>query len=410
MNKKALSILAVVVLAAAGVAIFLNWRQSGRLPGILETVNPVKISQAVQEGKKYFRDCQGEEIKKLTNSPIDAADITTILPYGAMVGAHVMPVSHAYIWPGKMGDPRDKYNVYAMGDATLFSISSRAISVDTGQAKAEEYSLAFSVSCVEFYYYDLMTSLTPELKKFLDQHPSQQSGNSVNVSIPVKAGQLLGKIGAQTLDYAVWDMNKTLTGYIEPAHYDGDFPRTHLVDPLDYATDELKQTLLAKYVRSAEPVSGQVDYDIDGKLIGGWFEEGTGYYIGQNQSRYWAGHLAVAPEYLDPTLTIVSIGTYGNRELQMSISRDAPDPRMVGVETGPVKYDLLPWDYIDGSGANWDRKTPAKGLKATNAQFRSRGCAVFQLMEGRKLKAEFFPDQACSGVPGLTGAAKTYTR
>src|SRR6266545_6089781 len=163
----------------------------------------------------------------------------------------------------------------------LLGISSRSVNVDSGQPKQAEFQLQFSVSCVEFYYYDLITSLTPDLQKYLDEHPAQQSqGNSVAVNIPVKAGQLVGKIGGQTLDWAVWDFNKTLTGYVVPEHYQDDFPRIHLVSPFDNMTDEPKQALLPKLARGAPPVEGKVDYDIDGKLIGGWFLEGSGSYGG----------------------------------------------------------------------------------------------------------------------------------
>ena len=30
------------------------------------------------------------------------------------------------------------------------------------------------------------------------------------------------------------------------------------------------------YVRTAEPISGKIDYDLDGKLIGNWFVAGSG--------------------------------------------------------------------------------------------------------------------------------------
>lgn len=362
-------------------------------------------NQAVADGKQYSANhCQGEQIKKLTTPPIDPENMTYVEPYGLMVSAHVMPVSHGYIWPGMPGGSRDQFNVYAMADSTLYGIGSRSINVDTGQPKQTEYSLQFSVSCVEFYYYDLMTSLTPELQKIFDEHPGQ------SVNIPVKAGQLLGKIGGQTLDYAVWDFNKTLTGYIQPAHYDGDAPRMHLVDPLEYETDELKQIMLAKYLRSAEPISGKVDYDIDGTLFGGWFQAGTGFYSGTDPNRYWAGHLAIAPEYIDPTMTVISMGTFDSRERQLSISRSAPDPRTVGIDAGVVTYDLFTWVYIDAAGQFWDHSSLVKGLTTVNTLNLSQGCAVFQLVEKRKLKAEFFPSISCSEVSGFSSAAKTYIR
>ncbi len=408
-------VLILVIILVGATVIFSQLKKTGELPPALEKfVTGRNLTVAEQEGKKYTNGrCSGNDVKQLTHSPLAPEDITNILPYGGVVGAHVMPISHGYIWPGKMNDPRDKYNVYAMADSTLFSISSRSVNVDTGEAKQAEYQLQFSISCVEFYYYDLITSLTPELQKYLDEQPSQsQFGNSVSVSIPIKGGQLLGKIGGQTLDYAVWDFNKTLTGYIVPEHYEEDFPRIHLVSPFDYMNDEIRQTLLPKLARGAEPIEGKVDYDIDGKLIGGWFMEGSGSYGGlhQGNGRYWAGHLAIIPDYHDPTFMGISIGTYiPEQEAQFAISRDAPDPRNIGVESGLVKYDLYQGDHTLSDGGMWDRFTPVKDLRGkTNGP--SQGCAVFQLTEARKLRAEFFPKKACAQVVGFTVAATFYER
>lgn len=369
-------------------------------------------SEAEAQGKKYSNNtCQGNEVKKLDHLPLDAEAITSVLPYGGAVAAHIMPISHAYIWPGGFGGPRDKYNVYAMADSVLFSISSRSINVDTGASKMTEYQLNFAVSCVEFYYYDLITSLTPDLQAKLDEHKSGDSrGNYVTVNIPIKAGQVVGKIGGQTLDYAVWDFNKNLTGIIEPSHYEADFPRIHLVSPFDYVTDDVKKVLQDKSVRTAEPLAGKVDYDIDGKLIGGWFEENTKYYEGLVQSRYWAGHLAIMPDYYDPTFYIISIGTWKpNKEAQFGIARDATDPKTIGVDSGLVKYELFTADHTLADGSHWEHSVFAKGLKGkTNGPI--QGCAAFQLIEARKLKAEFFPDKNCSAVSDFTSAAKIFTR
>jgi len=412
-HKKTIIVcIASVIVVGVVAGSYVYYKQTGHPPGQREA----KTSTAEQEGKNYSNGkCSGNEVKKLTHLPLDAENITNVLPYGGVVGAHIMPISHAYIWPGKQGDPRDKYNVYAMADSTLYSISSRSINVDSNRPKQAEYQLGFSVSCVEFYYYDLMTSLTPELQKALDSHPAQDPrGNSVGVNIPVKAGQLLGKIGSQTLDYAVWDFNKTLTGYVVPEHYDGDKPRTHLVSPFDYVTDDVRQALLSKLVRSVEPLAGKVDYDIDGKLIGGWFQDGTGGYSGTSGNngsfRYWAGHLAIVPDDIDPTMMLISTGTYiSDKEAQFAIAPEANDPKTVGVDTGLVKYDLFQIDHIKADGSPWNRFDPSPGLKGKPSG-QSSGCALFQLVETRKLKVEFTPGKVCASTLGFSAAFKTYGR
>src|SRR3989344_8862542 len=257
-------------------------------------------SNAVKIGKKFSNGkCEGSGKKLMTTSPMKTKDIQMILPYGTMVGGHVIPTSHQYLEPWDRTLGRDKYEVRAAMDATLFSISRRAQNVESGEVRPEEFQLWFAISCTHFYYCDLMTSLSPDLRKIFDQEKRQDDYAYVNIQ--VKAGQVVGKIGAQTLDYGVWDTElPPAAGILVPEHYGWDGFRPYLADPLNYYDTELKKVVLSKYVRIAEPISGKVDYDIDGKLIGGWFLEGTGELTGGTTQNYWVGHLAIAPEYLDP--------------------------------------------------------------------------------------------------------------
>ena len=336
-------------------------------------------------------------------------DIQMILPYGTMVGGHVIPTSHQYLEPWDRTLGRDKYEVRAAMDATLYSISRRAQNVESGQIRPEEFQLWFAITCTHFYYYDLITSLSPELQRIFDQEKRQDDYAYVNIQ--VKAGQVVGKIGAQTLDYGVWDTElPPAAGILVPEHYQWDGFRIYLADPLNYYDTELKKVMLSKYVRIAEPISGKVDYDIDGKLIGGWFLEGTGELTGGTTQNYWVGHLAIAPEYLDPNVYLISIGDFDGKESQFSLSRSSPDPKDVGVEAGLIKYDLLPWTYIKLDGTAWDWKYFTKGVKIVNDEYRSSGCVVVQMLETRRLKFEGFENQNCANINGFTSAAKFYER
>src|SRR5260370_23046208 len=117
-----------------------------------------------------------------------------------------MPISHGYIWPGQQKSARDTFNVYAMADSTLILLASRSVNVETGQAKHAEYQLFFSVSCTEFYYYDLVTSLTPTLERVLADHPTKQTQvkSVAGLNIPVKAGELIGRIGGSKTEFPCW--------------------------------------------------------------------------------------------------------------------------------------------------------------------------------------------------------------
>lgn len=347
--------------------------------------------------------CSGSDKPKLTRLPMDSQDYALILPYGLMVGGHVTPIDHQYFSPTVFDSPPDTYPVYAMADSYLVDIGTRQ---HPGQGRNKnltitDYRLVFSVSCRLLYYYDLVTSLVPGLREQFDA----AGGN-----LKVLAGQVIGQIGGQTLDFAVWDMDKQLTGLLTPKLYLGERWKLYTVDPLDYYTDEIRTTALKKYLRTAEPRSGQIDYDVDGRLIGNWFQVGTNGYAGPGGGveGYWNGHLAVAPDYLDPTKFVVSIGNWPSGASQFGVIGNAPNPATVGVASGLVKFRLGLVNYKVGN-AFWDRKsiqTPITMVPDANEQ----GCFLAQLTGPRSLKAEAFKGKSCANVSGFTSAAVIYER
>lgn len=363
---------------------------------------------AEQDGKALSHGvCEGTDKPKLGRSPMDPEDFSIIIPYGLMVGAHVTPIDHQYFSPAEYNSALDSYEVYAMADSRITHIQARNFSTGT---KKVEYRFVFSLSCKLFYYYDLVTSLEGNVKT------QYEAKGGRDLDIAVKEGELIGRIGAQTLDFAVWDMDLVLPGFIERESYDSIEPwKVHTADPLLYYTDELKSFILSRYVRTAEPISGKIDHDIDGKLIGSWFQSGTNGYpgpggpSGPDGVSYWAGHLAIAPNHWDPTKFIVSLGDFGGKEAQYAIKGSTPDPSQVGIETGLVKYDLVNFSYSQSDGSMWDGMSLTKGPILREQSF-VVGCFLAQLVEIRLLKAEAFPGQSCQAVTGFSSLAKTYER
>ena len=265
--------------------------------------------------------------------------------------------------------------------------------------------MVFTLTCTFFYYYDLVTSLAPDIQAAYERRM---------VDLEVAAGQEIGRIGGQTLDFAVWDTTKPLTGFVNPESYRAESWKIYTADPLDYSTEEIRAKMLAKYIRTAEPRSGKIDHDIDGRLIGNWFLEGTGGYsgsTGSTEGSYAGGHLSFAPDHIDPTAFIASFGNYLGEPKQLSVSRTSANPAEVSVATGLVKYDLLPWQWRDGNGRDWNRFSfPTLPLTLYNEGFLVQGCVLFHLIEDRKLKMETFPGKTCSQVSGFTNAAMIYER
>ncbi len=368
-------------------------------------------SQAVRDGKRLTNNqCEGEGVPyKLSESPMKPDEFSTIVPYGLMVGAHVTPIDHQYFNPISYESGIDAYEVRAMADSNIVEITRRP------RPFGQEYRMVFTISCTFIYYYDLVTSITPDIQQAWDDAKASRE----SLKIPVKAGQLIGRIGGQTLDFAVWDTTKPLSGFVVPEHYQSEPWKQFTADPLDYYTDELKEFILTRYERSAPPISGKIDYDIDGRLIGNWFLEGSDGYAGANTTvdgSYWSTHLSFSPDHYVPEWFVISIGDYKlepgmDPGSQFMSEKNSPNPKDVSVETGLVKYDLTRWNYYDESGELWERSSVVKGLNIiTNTQENMRACALVQMVKTRKLNFEVFKGQKCTTVTNFSAAVKVYTR
>ena len=351
--------------------------------------------------------CQGNGPVDLI-SPMNIEDVGIIIPMGAMIGGHVTPIDHMYFQPTIFQSPPDMYNVYADADGIIEGIQSEP---EGNGNKYRKYRLVIRHTCDFYSIYNLLTSLSPDILKITGTIPP---GGSYSEPIPIKQGDLLGKIGGQTLDLSV-NYNHINLGFIVPAHYEGEFWKIHTVDPFDYFQEPYKTELLAKDVRQVEPRGGKIDYDIDGKLVGNWFIVGTGGYsdTGKNPYNYWKTHAAFVYDPIDPTHIIFSLGNFtdiaaktnlNERDrsiMQYSIKGNSPDPKDVSVSTGMVKYELVETSYVIGSGSEpWSRMDYKNNIRAVGGT-NVKGVVMVQLTAARTLKLEIFPGKQASEVQGF---------
>ena len=206
----------------------------------------------------------------------------------------------------------------------------------------------------------------------------------------------------------MWDTTKTLKGFVNPKSYEAEPWKIYTVNPFDYFTDDVKKILLAKNLRTVEPIEGKIDYDIDGKLVGNWFVEGTNGYEGANKNKYFEGHMSIVYNHLDPTAIIISIGDFGGKSQQAAVKGNKPDPATVGEETGLVKYELYNFQYLKSDGQPMEENFE-KNMKVKTGQ-ELFGTVIFQLLGKRKLKTETFPGKTASEVSGFTSKARNYER
>lgn len=357
--------------------------------------------------------CSGKGQVEFGTSPMDSKDVGLFSPLGLMTGAHVTPIDHMYFYPIDVRSARDTYAVRAMADGLITTISERKQQVNdinNGAPKPAEYQMKFWYTCDFASYYDLLTSLSPRLQAEFDAH--KRSGGYAQVQVKVKEGEVVGRIGGQTLDFAVYDYTKQLSGFIVPEHYLVESWKLHVVNAFPYFKEPIRSQLLALDPRQAEPREGKIDYDQDGKLVGTWFKEGNGGFGMTNgkDPAPWRAHLSFVYDAIDPSLAVLSIGDYGGQAQQFAVIGNAPDPATIGV--GDLhKYELTQIDhYRSSTGQPWSDNTHAfDDIKARPGSY-VQGTVLAQLVGTRKLKFEAFPGKPAAQVTGFDASAITYER
>jgi len=378
------------------------------------TSDPSSQVDGDPEGTRFV-GCSGTGPVDFAVSPMRDEDILILLPYGTLAGAHVTPIDHMYFEPADRSLGRDVYEVRIIQDGVIHSLEPRDVNVDNGETRMREWRMEIAHTCTFISYFDLLTSLSPDIEA--EWQRTRGDGTSPWRGIPVKAGQVIGRIGAQTLDFGVYDYEIVLPGFIEPAHYDSESWKIHTVDPFPYFPDDVRTMLLDKMLRQVEPRAGKIDHDVEGTLSGNWFQLGTNGYAGTNRFNYWDGHLAIVPDALDPTAWRFSIGNFSGETgdaRQFGIKGNAPDPRTVTPETGLVTYELVDWYYYDRNddsvpGRDPESLLPGADIASRNGEF-GHGVVLLQLGADGTLKSEVFPDKTPADVTGFTGAAKIYER
>ncbi|MBI2658807.1 hypothetical protein HYX05_01740 [Candidatus Woesearchaeota archaeon] len=350
--------------------------------------------------------CIGKGIVTFTSPPMLIGDIELIEPIGLMIGGHVTPIDHGYYYakgwlsPGNREDATKFRDIMAPASGIVTSVQS--MPQEYSSSSIGDYRLVIHHTCSFYTIYIHVNQLSEKLRAIADTQNTAA----------VEAGEVIGK--APGFDFSVHNDEITLSGFIVPETYAAEPWKLHNVDMFDYFAEPTRTQLLDKNIRQKEPRGGKIDYDIDGKLVGNWFEENTNGYFGkteyQSMSGYWSTHLAFAYDGLDPSLVIVSMGDYDGEAQQFAVRGNAPDPAEVGIQNGLVKYELVSFGYKTEEGDEWNRQNFARISRAYGYDEQVAGVALAQMLEGRKIKFEAFPGKKAAEVSGFTDKARIYER
>lgn len=398
----------VVIVAAIVAALLLSRSHTTYGPGTPNSQRGANTSNADPFMQQYGQNCKDRDVS-FTSAPMRTNDLSFIRPLGAMNDGHVTPTDHVYVGPPNPSAADNTYPVLMPANGTVTQVDempAEYIGDRTGQQVApEDHRIVVSFSCRYFSIYIHVHKLSDALKNVVGTlQPSQNKQTNVEL----KAGDVVGYIGGNTFDWIPIDVSTKLSGFITPSLYEGEPWKIHTVSPFDLYKEPLKSQLEAKSLRSAAPVGGKIDYDQAGKLIGTWFRQGSGGYRGNDQQRYWDGHLSIVPDYLDPTSMVVSTGNWQGVAKQFVVDT-AIDPSKVSRSSGMVKYELKDLNYVTADGGSWQSGTFTRGIHPSQSG-PVAGTILLQVLDGEKLKMEEFPGKKAVDVTGFTSAAQTYER
>jgi hypothetical protein len=371
---------------------------------------------------------------------MDVENLWYITPQGKLHGSHVTPTDHTYFVHNKLRDYQMQANAVRSGGSSKpwvppFDVKSPAdgliVQIGTfpfGPAPEgytgtlEDYRVTIWHSCKVSTIFIHLAGLDPEILKVTGKLEGGSQGWSIpygGTAIPVKAGQVIGKVGAQGIDFSVHDTRVTLEGFQIPEHYQGEAWKIHTVDPFDYFEEPVRSQLLEKNPRKTAPYGGKIDYDIKGRLVGNWFMEGTVDYSGGSQRQsefcgnrpcpYWNGHLAIAYDHIDPQQVRISIGAETGIPQEAchicqgayGVRGNSPDPASVSTGSGLIKYDLVAREFIDESGIREPNR---------NAEDQILGVFLAQVLDDTTIKVEVFAGTTSAQVAGFSEKARLYRR
>jgi hypothetical protein len=277
----------------------------------------------------------------------------------------------------------------------------------------DDYAVTIEATCTFRVRFSNLVSFAGGLG---DQVGQLQADEQATPNYKVQEGELIGYTGLPTaygIDVWVENDDSTVTGFINPQQYvDAEAWKLHVADLFDYTKEPLKSQLLALDMREAAPRWGKIDYDIDGKLVGNWFRQGSGGYGGNlhGAEGYWDGHLSVVYDGNDPTQVDVSIGNYQGQPQQFAVIGNAPNPAQVTQAIGLVKYELGQIvTYRGDTGELWDHMSYIPHIR-TRAGDAVTGTVLLQLTGQRLLQVEIFSGKTAAEVDGFASGSLFYER
>lgn len=361
--------------------------------------------------------CEDEGPTTYTSGIGDASQWSHIVPLGAMISTHVTPVDHIYVYypQGSDGSATGTFTVTSPADGTIVSVEDFR---KTNDYPYPDYRVVISHSC-DLYSVFIHVG---ELKGAAAEAASAAaSTGSWSGSIAVTAGEVIAdESQAPGFDFSTFATSAKVEMINVASYSQKENWKPFTANPFDFFPADVKASYEAKSLRTAAPVGGTIFYDVDGTAQGNWFVKDTNGYMGLGDQKasynnhgkvargYWDTHLAFAPDNVDPTAFIYSIGDWEGCPCQfMSIGN--VDPTTVKAGGAPTVVDLVEYEYLAPDGSRMDPSKPVKGYTLSGGTS-IVGSIAFQVNADGTMTVEKRPGKDAASFTGFGQDATTYVR
>ena len=255
-----------------------------------------------------------------TASPLLPEHLTYIAPLGGLnPPGHTIPNDHiGFYYVDRCPCDLSPRPVFAPAAGTVRVIRRGSDDgIEVGQPSNEPGSHK------QPWYYMGHVILRPEIQ----EGSRLEAGQEIGTTSPHAFGVDLGVV-----DLRVQNRFIVRERYNDKALY-GDKPLRHFTEPL-------RTQLYARVRREGPDKDGVFDYDIDGRLVGGWFHESLPRDVRSTSPEGWGRTLAFVYSEWNPAQPHVCVGGTITQPAVWWIDPADPDFRQVSTASGIVRYRL----------------------------------------------------------------------
>lgn len=363
-------------------------------------------------------ECDEKGPTKYSTGFGDAEKMSYIVPLGAMISTHITPVDHIYVYfpNGSDGSAKGTYTVTAPADGTVITVEDFQL---TNKYPYADYRVVLQHSCDLYSVFIHVGELQGKLADAARE--AKANGGSWSGSIPVSAGDVVADDSEKPgYDFSTF-ASSAKQDMLNPSSYlQKESWKPYTANPFDFVTADLKSAYEAKTLRTSSPIGGTIFFDKKDTAQGSWFVKGTNGYKGlgdqqasyENQGKvargYWDTHLSLAPEHVDASAFIYSIGDWEGCPCQfMSVGNI--DPSSIAVSSTPTVIDLVNFEYLTPNGSKMDRQNPSRGYKL-KAGSKVIGSLAIQVNDDGSMTVEKRLNEPASSFTAFSKEAKTYVR